>query len=172
MALVALALVVFGGCGGAGPATTERPTVSVKGVAYEERTLQAIVDDLTSAELKLHRDGRVAECNALVEVINLGQGPLKRLAGSDPTALRNLATLLDGVEARTRAVGAVDHTLRQFRDDFARTAGDLAQASRDVADALDENNPQKAVKAAKPTSGTCTAPAKVCPRTSPRHTSS
>ena len=94
-------------------------------------------------------DGKISQCNRLIEVINKEQGPLKSASGSDPEALKKLAETLDNVSSKVKAVELKDEQLVKFRDDYATMAGDLAKASRDTAGALESNDPKKAADAAK-----------------------
>ncbi|MCA9625423.1 MAG: hypothetical protein KC731_40655 [Myxococcales bacterium] len=94
-------------------------------------------------------DGKISQCNRLIEEINKEQGPLKEASGSDPAALNKLADTLDGVATKVEAVELKDEKLVGFRNDYAKMAKDLASASRDTATALESNDPTKAAEAAK-----------------------
>lgn len=94
-------------------------------------------------------DGKISQCNRLIEVINKEQGPLKSASGSDPDALKKLAETLDGVATKVKAVELKDESLVKFRDDYASMATDLGKASRDTATALESNDPKQAAEAAK-----------------------
>jgi len=98
---------------------------------------------------RLYDNGKIAQCNRLIEVINREQGPLKEASGSDPAALRDLASVLRGVAQKVTAVDLEDPQLASFRDHYAEMAFDLAQASDDTATALEGNDPSKAIAAAK-----------------------
>jgi len=91
----------------------------------------------------------IAQCNALIEVINREQGPLKASTGSDTAALMKLGALLDGVSSKVAAVPLTDATLIGLRNDYAAMARELAVASRDTAAALQSNDAKLAAKAAK-----------------------
>jgi hypothetical protein len=94
-------------------------------------------------------DGKISQCNRLIEVINKEQGPLKESSGSDPAALKKLADTLDNVATKVEAVELKDEKLVGFRNDYAKMAKDLGKASRDTATALEGNDPKKAADAAK-----------------------
>ena len=98
-------------------------------------------------------DGKIGQCNRLIEVINKEQGPLKYASGSDPAALKKLAETLDNVGKKVEAVELKDETLIKHRDDYAQMARDLAKASTETAAALESNDPAKAQEAAKKMSG-------------------
>jgi hypothetical protein len=100
------------------------------------------------------RDGRcveslVAQCNRVIEVINVQQTPLRDLRGSDPDELRKLAAALEAVAAAVGSVDVEDAMLKQHRDDYAAMATDLAADSRETADALAANDARRASKAAE-----------------------
>jgi hypothetical protein len=94
-------------------------------------------------------DGKINQCNRLIDVINKEQGPLKNLKGNDPEELKKLAETLDGVGSKVKAVELNDDKLVAFRDDYAKMAEDLAATSRETAEALASNDPKKAGEAAK-----------------------
>lgn len=94
-------------------------------------------------------DGKISQCNRLIEVINKEQGPLKDASGSDPAALKKLAETLENVATKVEAVELKDEKLVSFRDDYAKMARDLAKASNETAEALDGKDPTKAQEAAK-----------------------
>jgi hypothetical protein len=94
-------------------------------------------------------DGKIPQCNRLIEVINKEQAPLKNLKGNDPDELKKLAETLDGVASKVKAVELEDATLVAFRDDYGKMAEDLAATSRETAEALASNDPKKAGGAAK-----------------------
>jgi hypothetical protein len=98
-------------------------------------------------------DNKIGQCNALIEVINKEQGPLKSASGSDPAALKKLADTLDNVATKVEGVELKDEKLVGFRDDYAEMAKELGKASRDTATALESNDPQKAAEAAKAMKG-------------------
>jgi hypothetical protein len=93
-------------------------------------------------------DGRIAQCNRLIRVINAEQGPIKQASGGDPTALKNLADALDNVAAKVEAVEVKDEKIVAFRDQYAGMAKELATASRNTAAALEEKDAKKATEAA------------------------
>lgn len=94
-------------------------------------------------------DSKIAQCNRLIDVINKEQAPLKKETGSDPEALKKLASTLDDVSAKVKAVQIEDAQLVQYRDDYAKMATDLAGASRETAEALEGSDSAKAQEAAK-----------------------
>lgn len=94
-------------------------------------------------------DGKIPQCNRLIEVINKEQAPLKNLKGNDPDELKKLAETLDGVAGKVKAVELKDEKLIGFRDEYGKMAEDLAATSRETAEALTSNDPKKATEAAK-----------------------
>jgi hypothetical protein len=94
-------------------------------------------------------DGKIPQCNRLIEVINKEQAPLKNLKGHDPDELKKLAETLDGVASKVKGVELKDEKLVGFRDDYGKMAEDLAATSRETAEALASNDPKKAGEAAK-----------------------
>jgi major membrane immunogen (membrane-anchored lipoprotein) len=116
-------------------------------------TAATLAIGLTAAGGLTACDGKIAQCNRLIEVINKEQGPLKSASGSDPAALKKLAETLDNVAKKVSAVEVKDEKLVKFRDDYASMAKDLSKASRDTAGALESNDPKKATEAAKAMSG-------------------
>ena len=98
-------------------------------------------------------DGKINQCNRLIEVINKEQAPLKNLKGNDPEELKKLAETLDGVAGKVKSVELEDEKLVGFRDDYAKMAEDLAATSRETAEALASNDPKKAGEAAKKMNG-------------------
>lgn len=94
-------------------------------------------------------DGKIAQCNRLIEVINKEQGPLKKATGNDPAALKKLADTLDNVAKKVEAVELKDEKLLSFRNEYSQMAKDLGKASRDTATAVESNDPKKAQDAAK-----------------------
>ncbi len=93
-------------------------------------------------------DGRISQCNALIRVINAEQEPIKRASGSDPEALRKLADALDTVGSKVSGVQVKDEKVVGFRDQYGAMAKELAEAARQTALALEENDAKKAAKAA------------------------
>jgi hypothetical protein len=94
-------------------------------------------------------DGRISQCNRVIEVINAEQEPLKDASGSDAPALRSLASLLDNVASKVSSVRVEDDKLIKFRNDYATMAKDLANAARETASALLSDDSSKAAEAAK-----------------------
>jgi hypothetical protein len=103
---------------------------------------------LTLAPLLGGCDGRIAQCNRLIRVINAEQDPIKKASGGDPTALKNLADALDNVATKVEAVDVKDEKIVGFRDQYAGMAKELATASRSTAAALEEKDSKKATEAA------------------------
>ena len=101
------------------------------------------------AVLGMGCDGKIPQCNRLIEVINNEQKPLKNLKGENPEELKKLAETLDGVAGKVKAVELEDEKLVGFRDEYAKMAEDLAGTSRETAEALASNDPKKAAEAAK-----------------------
>jgi hypothetical protein len=92
---------------------------------------------------------KTTQCNRLIRIINMEQGPMKAASGSDPAVLRNLAATLDDVAKTVRAIKLTDKKLIGFRDGYATIAVDLGKASRVTADALAANDATRAATAAK-----------------------
>jgi hypothetical protein len=68
-------------------------------------------------------DGKIAQCNRLIEVINKEQGPLKKATGNDPAALKKLADTLDDVAKKVEAVELKDEPWSGYaRKQIARQA--------------------------------------------------
>jgi len=93
-------------------------------------------------------DGKIAQCNRLIDVINKEQKPLKSKTGNDPKHLKELATTLASVSKKVRAVQLKDAKLKSFRDEYAKMAEDLASAAKATATAFESNDPKKAAAAA------------------------
>lgn len=134
------------------------PDVAIVASTMEEITDMRLATWMASALLALGVtgvmgltgcDGKISQCNRLIEVINKEQGPLKEASGSDPAALKKLADTLDDVAKKVEAVELKDEKLVGFRDEYAKMAKDLSKASRDTATALEGKDPTKAAEAAK-----------------------
>jgi len=94
-------------------------------------------------------DSKIAQCNRLIDVINKEQAPLKKETGNEPKALQELASTLDDVSAKVKAVQVEDAKLVEFRDQYATMASDLAVASRETAKAIESKDSAVAREAAK-----------------------
>jgi hypothetical protein len=94
-------------------------------------------------------DGKVSQCNRLIEIINAEQESLKNASGSDPAALDSLGDVLENTGEAVGAVRLRDPELKRLRNDYRTMAHDLAKASRQTAQALRGNDPNLAAIAAK-----------------------
>lgn len=83
-------------------------------------------------------EGRVAQCNRLIEVINEEQEPIKQMksAGHDAKAFKKLGDVLDGVAKRVGEVPISDTKLKGLQAEYVTMARGLADASREAAVAL------------------------------------
>ena len=96
---------------------------------------------------------KIRQCNNLIETINETQERLKKNTGSDPAALKQLATTLDASAKTVQAVELTDAKLVKFRDEYSKMAKDLGKAARAAASALEASDAEKAQEAAKTMSG-------------------
>jgi regulator of extracellular matrix RemA (YlzA/DUF370 family) len=94
-------------------------------------------------------DGKIAQCNRLIDVINTEQAPLKNAMGDDPSTLKKLAETLEGVAKKVRAVQIKDPKLIAFRDEYAKMAEELATAARETAAAYEGNDEQRVAESGK-----------------------
>jgi hypothetical protein len=94
-------------------------------------------------------DGRVSQCNRLIQVINTEQEPLKGTAGAEPAALRKLADVLEELASKVEGVEIADEKLVQFRTDYAAMVRELGAVSRQTATHLESDDPSKATESAK-----------------------
>jgi hypothetical protein len=79
-------------------------------------------------------DGRVPECNKLIETIN--QESSKLTASGGASGLERMATVLESSSRRIRSVDVDDDRVRAFRNQYAVLAAGIAQAARDASGAI------------------------------------
>jgi hypothetical protein len=88
---------------------------------------------------------KIAECNALVQVINAGVVKLEKAPKNeaDPSGvsdLRGMADAMDKVAADAAGVELTLPDLKKMRDDYQRMAKDIARAERDLAAAAQDRD--------------------------------
>jgi hypothetical protein len=88
---------------------------------------------------------KLAECNALVQVINGGVVSLEKAPknDSDPSGiadLRAMAEAMDKIAAETANVQLTLPELKKMRDDYQKMAKEIARAERELASAAEERN--------------------------------
>lgn len=97
------------------------------------------------------------ECKRLIRTIDSEQDGLKQVATNDdpshPDNLRRLADALDDSAAQLDGVSIVDRELKRLREEVALMWRDLAKVSRRTADAIEANDPDKAMEGANAMSG-------------------
>jgi hypothetical protein len=86
---------------------------------------------------------KLAECNALVQVINTGVVKLEKAPKNeaDPSGvsdLRAMAESMDKVAADAAGVALTLPDLKKMRDDYQKMAQDIAKAERDLATAAQD----------------------------------
>lgn len=95
-------------------------------------------------------DPKIKQCNRLIDVINGEQDLIKDAASkNDVEGLKKLAETLDEVGKKVDGVELKDEKLQEFRGDYKKMVEDLAKVSRDSAEALETNDPNKAQDAQK-----------------------
>lgn len=94
-------------------------------------------------------DGRVAECNDLIGIINAEQTQLKALDRSDPKALEQLADRVDATVDKLDDAGVEIGQLADLRADYKEMCVDLAAAARSIAKHLKAGDKDKAAEAAE-----------------------
>lgn len=88
---------------------------------------------------------KIAECNALVQVINAGVVSLEKAPKneSDPSGISDLRAMADAMDKVAADAGNVQLTvpeLRKLRDDYHKMAKEIAKAERELAAAAEERN--------------------------------
>jgi predicted nucleic acid-binding Zn-ribbon protein len=91
---------------------------------------------------------KIAECNALVQVINAGVIALEKAPKneSDPSGVSDLKAMAEAMDKVATDAGAVQLTmpeLRKYRDDYQKMAKEIAKAERELAKAAEERNAEK-----------------------------
>lgn len=91
---------------------------------------------------------RVAECNALITVINSGVQGLEKTpkAENDPTGvsdLKAMAERMDKVAVETAGVPVTIAEVKKLSSDYQKMAKDIARAERDLAAAAESRDPAK-----------------------------
>ena len=91
---------------------------------------------------------RVAECNALVAVINSGVQNLEKTpkAENDPTGvadLKAMAARMDNVALETARVPVTITEVKKLSSDYQKMAKDIARAERDLAAAAEGRDAAK-----------------------------
>lgn len=88
---------------------------------------------------------KISECNALVQVINVGVVGLEKAPRneSDPSGisdLRSMADQMDKVAASASGVQLTSPELKKMRDEYYKMVKDIAKAERELAAAAEERN--------------------------------
>ncbi|TAD79592.1 MAG: hypothetical protein EA001_03840 [Oscillatoriales cyanobacterium] len=83
-------------------------------------------------------EGKVAQCNKLITVVNKGQQISESIKGMDAPAMRKLSTDLGGLSKEISAVELADEKLKGFQGRFVKIYNDLSEASASVGTALTE----------------------------------
>ena len=86
---------------------------------------------------------KVAECNALVSVINASVTGLEKVPKneSDGTSeLKAMADAMDKIAANANAIQLSQRDLKKFRDDYQKMAKEIAKAERDLAKAAEDRD--------------------------------
>lgn len=88
---------------------------------------------------------KIAECNAVVQVINAGVVSLEKAPKNeaDPSGvsdLRAMADAMDKIAADAASVQLTLPELRKLRDDYQKMAKDIAKAERELASAAQDRD--------------------------------
>jgi hypothetical protein len=88
---------------------------------------------------------KIAECNAVVQVINAGVVSLEKAPKNeaDPTGvsdLRAMADAMDKIAAEAQSVELTLPELKKLRDDYQKMAREIAKAERDLASAAQDRD--------------------------------
>jgi hypothetical protein len=88
---------------------------------------------------------KIAECNAVVQVINSGVVSLEKApkTEADPNGVADLRAMADAMDKIAGEAAAVQLTLpelRKLRDDYQRMAKEIARAERELAAAVQERD--------------------------------
>jgi hypothetical protein len=88
---------------------------------------------------------KIAECNAVVQVINAGVVSLEKAPKNeaDPSGvsdLRAMADAMDKIAADAQSIQLTLPELKKLRDDYQKMAKDIAKAERDLASAAQDRD--------------------------------
>lgn len=114
------------------------------------RALAAVL--LAAGTLWACGPSKVAECNRLVTVVNLGVQSLDQgmKATSDPTGVTELRNMADAMEKAAGDASKVELSIPELKDFSARyqaMARDVAKSARDMAAAVDAKDAAKMTSA-------------------------
>jgi hypothetical protein len=89
---------------------------------------------------------KIAECNALVQVINASVTGLEKAPKTDvdPSGVSDLKAMADAMDKIAASASSVQLTLRdvkKLRDDYQKMAKDIAKAERELAQAAEDRDP-------------------------------
>jgi len=91
--------------------------------------------------------GKIAQCNVLIEVINSEGKNIPKMSTKKPESFVKAAESLEKAAKRTADVELKDSKLVEFRDEYKEMLGDLVKATRNVPVASESNDPVKIKKA-------------------------
>ncbi len=94
-------------------------------------------------------DGKIPQCNRLIEVINAQQPNISNAKTEDAAAMKALATKLDEVVKKVGAVDVKEEKLVKYRDDYVALIGDFAKTARGTAAAMETKDLTKLEEAQK-----------------------
>jgi hypothetical protein len=88
---------------------------------------------------------KIAECNAVVQIINAGVVSLEKAPKNeaDPTGvsdIRAMADAMDKIAADAQNIQLTLPELKKLRDDYQKMAKDIAKAERELASAAQERD--------------------------------
>jgi hypothetical protein len=123
---------------------------------HMKRTRNACVAALVSGgvALALGCNGRIAECNKLIERANAtmtsADEAQKKMQGKeDKQALVQMSMQLDKAKTDIQGVSLTDTTLVHFRDQYAASLDHMSAAAKSMEDAVDKDDAQGASSAIK-----------------------
>jgi hypothetical protein len=91
--------------------------------------------------------GKIAQCNLLIEVINSEGKNIPKMSTKKLESYVKAAKSLEKAAKRTAGVELKDSKLVEFRDEYKEMLGDLVKAARNVPVARESNDPVKIKKA-------------------------
>jgi hypothetical protein len=96
---------------------------------------------------------KLAECNALVQVINSGVVSIEKTPRNeaDPTGvsdLKAMAEAMDKIAGEAAGVQITVPELKRLRDDYQKMAKEIARAERELAGATQDRDKRTAAEAA------------------------
>lgn len=94
-------------------------------------------------------DGKISQCNRLIEVINAEQNTIRNAKTDDANAMKELADKLDGVVKKVEGVEVKDEKLVKFRGDYIGLISDFAKTARNTAGAMESKDLNKLQEAQK-----------------------